>query len=316
MADEPGTPGTDEPTDLPTGTDDGDTGDTQPDDQSSDADDKKGGDSKPFTDRYKGKTTEELIKILEDKEHFISERGNEIGDLKTRLDAIETSREAGQDDDDDNYFVPNQPQPSGGYPANQPGLGPQEPAPAVDKPSWDYDNPEEQTRKIIREEMGMLESVRARQAWDFNVTKAKGAFAKGFKYLKKHKALFDGIEKQTKDEMYKFYLPFVQAGQPVHEFFADENVWIRAGQNIRLTRGEYDRLKITAKKKPVPGTPTEQPGRVSPDRGGAAPISMDWEDDDVKKFMKDTKQTREEAEKTIRIMQEDQSKGYAARRIK
>lgn len=311
MADEPGTPGNDEPTDLPTpGSDD-----PQPGDQPSGADDDSGGDSKPFADRYKGKTAEELVKILGDKDRFISERGTEIGDLRTRVSALDASRKADQVDDDEDYFVPNYPQATGAYPQNQPAPAVQkDPEPTKEK--WDFDNPEQQTRKIIREEIGALEGYKARQAFEFNVSKAKAAFKTGSTVIKRHKALFDGIEKQTKDEVYRFYLPFVAQGQPVHEFLNDEKVWVRAGQNIRLSRGEYDRIKPVAKVRPVPGVDTEHPDRVSPDRGGSAPVNMDWESDDVRLFMKESKLTKEQAEKTIRKMQEDQSKGYSDRRIK
>jgi hypothetical protein len=269
-------------------------------------------------DRFKGKTSEELLEILEEKERELGQRSTDIGDLRARITSLETSQQTvGVEDrpsDDPYTFKPQSgpvvggPTPAGPGPSGVPGLPP---GFDLSKVEWDYEKPVESTAKVATALMAAQNFGQSIKEHNVNTARAKSAFDRGFKAaFSKNKKLMSGIEKRVKDDVYGFYNQFLQQGIPVDDVLITDEPWVKAAQNIRLGAGEYDKI-VPDKPKPVAPTITEHPSGAypAPGKGGKRNLKLDYNDDEVRKIMKDYKITRKEAEEIIAETQEAVEKG-------
>lgn len=282
-------------------------------DQDKEGDDAAGDDFdlESFKRDYEGKSPDELIDIIAKQKRDYGKQSTDVGDMRKRLEALEKpaddpeplDREPGYD------FNPPQADPNYGFdPRAMPGPSPA-PQPQDDpKKDWDYEKPVDSTRNIVRDELTMFQQASMIRDFNKNKARAKIAFDTGGAVLKKHKNLFGGIEREVKNAVYGYYFPMVMQGAEVDHFMRDEQAWITAAQNIRLRRGEYDRLKVTKTPKPMAHSRTETPGGVRR-KGGKRAVSLNYGDDDLRKMMKEYKLTKAEAEDIIRTEQDMIGKG-------
>lgn len=271
---------------------------------------------KSFKDRFKGKSPEELLDILEEKERFIGQKTTELTDLKSRIESLESSQVTGgaqvEPDlghDPFSFMPPTRSyQGYGGFDPNAvgPGIAPGAPAGGSDAQTFDYEKPVESTRNVVRQELASFQLNSMAREFNQNVTRAKSAFVIGSKSaLGRNKRLFGGIEKEVQKRVYDFYYPFVMQGQPVDDILRTDEPWEKAAQNIRLERREFDKL-MPEKIKPMAATRTEHPDSAlpGPRESGKRFTDVDWGSDEVRAWMKAHKFTRKDAEEIIAQTQE------------
>lgn len=104
-------------------------------------------------------------------------------------------------------------------------------------------------------------------------TKAASAWDEGTASIAKNQRLFEGIENEVRDIVFRTYDPLVQRGQDASEFYRNPKVWESAAAMIRFNRGEYDRLIPTpAPTKGMTATATETPGSTRPSNVGSTVV--------------------------------------------
>ena len=251
-------------------------------------DPKKGeGDEFVLPENLKGKTQEELAKMVVDKESHIGKLGTEIGDLRTAeqktkddlnyMKGVEEIRRHQEQKKVDEEAALRQP-------------------PEPDKPKWNYEDPvktvDERVDAKLRQDRE--EGFKARLAE--NVGSARSAFAEGQKIMETDKELYEGIEEETRKGVFQYYAPFIQQGHDVSAQMRDPKAWKICAQNIRLGRGEIDKIKAEPKPGIDPVSPTDQGIPGSP-TGNAAPVGE--LDPEVKKIADDYGLTPEEAAEVI-----------------
>lgn len=132
-------------------------------------------------ERYKGKTPEELVKILDEKEKFIQSQSNEVGDWKKKVKEAEILREKVAKIEED---VSKESQ--------RPSRLPQRPqAPTISDDEY-YDNPTKSLNKLVAYNQKLADYVD-------QLTSAKTApFYQGDMERKREK-LYKGLEEKYKD---------------------------------------------------------------------------------------------------------------------
>jgi len=296
-----------------------------PDDQEPDVsgdqlqDDQQQADSEPapkpsFKDRFKDKTPEELLDILEEKERFIGEQTTQIGDYKSRVESLESSQVSGgaqvepdYRDEPFSFTPPSRPTP--GYGSPMPSVQPS----AVDpsKLEFNFEKPVESTREVVRQELAAFQMGSMAREFQSNINRAKHAFSAGSKKaMSKNKRLFGGIEKDVLKMVENFYTPDVMRGVPVDTLLMTDDPWVKAAQNIRLDRGEFDKLQ-PEKIQPMTAPRTEHPDSAQPGPKGSSKrfTEVDWNSDEVRQWMKVNELSRKEAEEIIAETQEAYEKG-------
>lgn len=250
---------------------------------------------------YEGKTPEELIQVLKDKETELGRRSTEIGTLRDDRDRY---RQDAEDQRRTAELIVQQPQPqtpAGHDPYGRPlaPVTPQEPR------QFQYENADAEVRRIIQEEgtknQRQVIQAAVKTAWE----EGAKAFPVGRNAaIQKYPELLRGIEREVEDEVKNFYAPQAKQGIFVHQFVADPNTWKIAAENVRVRRGEYE---IAPRKgPPVKSTPTETP------TSGRTPLSevtntteLDWNDPKVRQVMADSGMTKEEVRKVIEEEQQN-----------
>lgn len=247
---------------------------------------------------YEGKTPEELIQVLKDKETELGRRGTEIGTLRDDATRLR------QDMDDQRRtaeLIAQQPQPQTAYGQSTYG----QPVPTEEPKQFQYEQADAEVRRIVQEEgtksrQQALQSA-AKFAWD--------AGAKAFPVgrnaaLQKYPDLMRGIEGEVETMIKDVYGQQARQGIPVDQVVSDPNTWKIAAENVRVKRGEYE---VTPRKAPpVRSTPTETP------TSGRTPLSevsntteLDWGDPKVREMMAASGMTKEEVRKVIEDEQEN-----------
>lgn len=282
--------------------------DDQDQDDSGDDDAGEDFDLEKFKADYKDKSPDDLIAIIAKQKREYGRQSTDVGDLRKRLDALEKPADDQDQGPDPGFdFSPPQMDPSYGFSAPQ-GQAPQQmPGPEPGK-DWDYEKPVDSTRNIVRNELTMYQQAQMVRDFNKNRARAKIAFDAGSSVLKKHKNLFGGIEREVKSAVYGFYYPMVMNGAEVDHFIRDEQAWITAAQNIRLRRGEYDRVKVSRSPKPMAHTKSDTPGGIRK-KGGKRPVALNYGDKEIREMMEQYKLTKAEAEDVIRTEQDMINKG-------
>lgn len=223
------------------------------------------GDGEEFVlpENLKGKTPEELAKMVVEKETHIGKLGTDIGELRTEKDKFkddlnyakgveEIRRHQEQKKLDEEAALKQPPKP--------------------DTPKWDYEDPvktvDERIDTRVRQERE--EGFKARVTE--NIGTARSAFAEGQKIMDSDKELYEGIEEETRQGVFQYYAPYIQQGQDVSTQMRDPKSWRVCAQNIRLARGEIDKLKAEPAPGIVPVSPIDQGVPGSPS-GQTGPMS-------------------------------------------
>jgi len=137
-------------------------------------------------ERYKGKTAEELVKLLDEKEKYIQSRSDEIGDFKKKVKEAEVLSEKVAKIEAENMKQ-----------TQAPGNLPQRPVEPVISDSEYYDDPTKALRKVLDYNKKLLD-------YTDQVTSAKTApFYQGDMERKREK-LYKDLEDKYKDSPVNF----------------------------------------------------------------------------------------------------------------
>ena len=227
----------------------------------------EGGEPTELPEHLKGKSPDELAKMVLEKESQIGKQSTEIGDLRT-----ETQKAR----DDLNYLrgveeIRRHQEQKRIAEEDAKTRTPQE-----DKPPWNYENPLESVEKVVKTEREKEKKEAFNTRIQENVNLARSAFAEGQKVMDVEKELYEGIEEETRQAVFQYYVPYIQQGYDVSQQMRDPKAWKVAAQNIRLGRGEVDKLK--AESKPInPVSPTDQEVPGSPTGGDTPAGELDPE---------------------------------------
>lgn len=227
------------------------------------------GDKDGLPENLKGKTPEELAKMLADKDSQIGKMGTELGDLRTKSTKFE---------EDLNYLrgveaIRRQQEEK----KRQEELEAQRPQPK-EKP-WNYENPVETVREVVGEEAQKIQEQAFKTRVAENIGTAKEAFAEGQNAMKNpvDKNLYEGIEDQVRKAVFDYYAPALERGEDVSRFMRDPKAWKVAAQNIRLANDEIDRLKPDPDAAINPPAPVDTGIPGAPQGGGAPTGELDPE---------------------------------------
>jgi len=233
--------------------------------------------------RFDGLSKDELLKIVKDQDSHIGERNQEIGDLKSRVDDIETSQSR-----------PDQKFGDYGKQQQEPPTPP--PPKPEEKPSkFDWDNPDGSVDKAVDRRFAEGEKQVLQASFNQNLHRAQTAFEQGKRVMEKHPTVFKGIEKDVEKQVGEFYYPYLQQGQPVDQYLTDDDMWLKTAQHIRLNRGEYDKLRPDTSSAVKP-TITETPSQTTKDDSGSPVIELEPSD---RAFAKNMGLTDKEAKENI-----------------
>jgi len=245
----------------------------------------EGGEKFELPEHLKGKTPDELAKMVMDKETQIGKQSTEIGDLRTNAEKAR---------DDLNYLRGAEEIRRHQESKRLAELETQRPEP--DKPKWNYEDPvrsvDERVDTRLRQEKE--ESFRSRVTANIGV--ARTSFTEGQKVMEQDKGLFEGIEEETRNAVFQYYAPYLQAGHDVSQQMRDPKAWRVAAQNIRLNRGEIDRIKASPSPGINPVSPTDQEIPGSPAGPGGPVGELDPE---VKHIAESYGLTTKEAQEII-----------------
>jgi len=227
--------------------------------------------------RWSGLSAEELLKVAQDQDSH-----QEIGELRQKVSDLERVQQG---------YAQNY----GNYEQQQQ----QAPKPPEEKlPDFNWDKPSESVQSVVKDAVAKERQDFVQGQFNANLQRAQGAFNKGKQVMSKN-PIFKGIEKEVEDQIGQFYLPYLQQGTPVDQYIADEQMWIKTAQHIRLNRGEYDKLKPDTTSAVTP-TITETPSGTTKQEKSSPVLELEPEDREFAKRMGLTeKQAKEIIEKEI-----------------
>ena len=239
----------------------------------------------PVPEKYKGKSAEELVRLLEETESEGTRRSKQISDLRADLEYSESLRQRRAEQIQDQQVF-------------SPGLPPKEPQFA-----WDYEKPVESTVTIAESIWQRREAERQSREAQTKAYEAQAFFAEGKRQAEKsNPRIFEGIEKEVDQVVYDSY----RAGIiPLYELRNPETR-VRAAQLIHLRDGKYDRLRPTIE--PMKATATETPTSARVKEGGQT-VSLDTSEREVQDLMEQSGLTQKEAEEIVKSELELMEKG-------
>ena len=203
-------------------------------------------------EQFRDKSAEELVDIIKEKESQIGKQSTEVGDLRSRLDALERQQQQAA-----NFYQ----QPV--HPYGMVGQYPPQQEPAPTYSSDDY-IPAGEVQKIIDQRLGQAEQNRLLMETQRQAVEAQSAFYSGREAMKSNPKWFDGIENDVESVIYGNYIASQSTSTPmsIHQL-RDPKTWEKAAAWVRINRGEYDKLQRT-QGKPMAHTPTETPSQAKP----------------------------------------------------
>lgn len=231
---------------------------------------------------YEGKSQEELIQLLQEKEQFIGKQGQELG---TKLKDLEEKFETYRRDKEDEARMARtyqQPQNVGYDPYGQP-IQPDKPESVNELERFNYERPITEFKKLYAEE-------RKREQEQAKVAQRQQALQTGqISYQKgrndayrSNPDLYRGIEREVEKQIQDTYLPYANMGVPVDQYVSDPSIWRKVAQNIRLDREEFDHL-VPKKPQPIKAVETETPTPAKPAFGDIpGQFDLDMDEDMVR----------------------------------
>lgn len=235
-----------------------------------DSEDTKSGDEDIST-RWADRSKDELVEIAKQQDSMIGrlkqEKGSWAEELKSLKDEIGGLKKATQPSEDLRF-----PEPEGMDTGNEmPPEAAQQQVPPSMRQDWNWGNPSESVKKIAKDAWAEEQEKQRKQAAQGNYQRTRAAFeSMAPKVFKKYPHLFDGIEGDTKEAVLKFFGEGIKAGHDVSPWLNQEQTWVKAGQSVRMTREEYDKMDPNPKTKPMSSQPTEKPSstgsRSDPDQ--------------------------------------------------
>lgn len=189
----------------------------------------------PTPQKLEGKTPEELMAILQDRDKVIGRQGQELGQLREAVERLYAERSQPRDD-----------RPQGGEP-REPGF------------KFDYEDPVKSLDEYFERKMSKeRETTRKERMTDLGV-RTTAAFIRGRETMKQNPSLYDGIEETVGNLVTAFYKPQFEQGIDVSHHLSDPGVWETAAIALRVRRGELDKLKPAARKG-MTAEPADLPG--------------------------------------------------------
>lgn len=218
------------------------------------------GDKFELPDHLKGKTPEELAKIVVEKESAYGKQSTEVGGLRAQLKELE---------DNLNYMRGVEAIRQQQEAKRKAELEKQTQQEPDTRPKWNYEDPIQSVDERIDAKEQKLRGEAQQARLQENIALAREAYAEGQKVMGgDEKWLYEGIEDDVRKAVFNFYAPALEQGQDVSRYMRDPQAWKIAAQNIRLKRNEVDKLKPPEGLDPPAPADSTAPGAPKP---GAAP---------------------------------------------
>lgn len=265
---------------------------------------------------YEGKSQEELVKQLQEKEKLIGKQGQELGErVKSLEDDVERYRRDEEDRQRMYEMHSQQPQNLGYDPYGRPIYPPSaQPEPKEPEP-FDYERAGSEVRRIYADERQKEQQRAQVTSQRQSVEEGKYAYQQGRKAaFQEDTDLYKGIEREVEQRVYQTYAPYANMGISVKEFVGNPSIWKKVAQNIRLDREEYDYL-VPKKGSPMKAVQTETPTSAKPTTSGIpGQYDLDTSDPDLQAFKAAVKEhgvakSPEEVKEIIKKEQERLFKG-------
>lgn len=190
----------------------------------------------PAPQKLEGKTPEELIAILQNRDEVIGRQGRELGQVREAVERLYAERSQPRED-----------RPQGGEP----------------KFKFDYEDPVKSVEEIVEARVAKEREAFKQSRLVDVATRTTSAFMEGQESMKQNPHLFEGIEEQVKQGITQVYGPLAAQGQDVSQYLRNPKTWKYAAMAIRSEREEFDRLVPTVKKGMAAG-PTDLPSQTRP----------------------------------------------------
>lgn len=176
--------------------------------------------------------------------------------------------------------------------------------PEKKKHKWDFEDPAQAADNIFEAKWAEKERQREQKQRGKNAETAQRLYHKGrAEALERNPELFDGIMK-TVDSL--VYTSYIKGGTPLEEL-GNANTFTTAAELYHLKNRDFDRLKQSVV--PVKAVQTEEPAGAKPDTTEVSSVELDYQDEEVREFMKQTGYTRKQAEEIIKSEQENVKAG-------
>ncbi len=185
-------------------------------------------------EKYRGKSDQELLKILVDRDKTVGEQG-------TRLKKIEDDLEFRQ------RLAEN-------LPPRVPDRPQWEPAPKKEEPPEDTFVDYGTLKRVVTDVISKHDEVRQARDQKRLIDMVSVAHEEGLTVMKGNK-LFDGIENKTSMALFQAFKPYVDQGYDVSQYLRDPRTWEKTAKFIRFQNGEYEYLMEKETKKPMTTVP-------------------------------------------------------------
>jgi len=211
----------------------------------------------------RGKTDEELAKMVLDTRKKLGEKGQETGEkLKSLEEELKAEKEYRRQREDEARLAElyqQQPSYTGIDPYGQPI--PQEPA--KPRKQFNYEDPYGSMEEYLAERE-KRQQQQAHVAARYNATEeGKLSFQEGRqKAFRLDPDLYKGIEREVEQRIFNAYAPLAQGGMSVKQYVGNPDVWRQTAANVRLQSGEFE--LVPKKTRPMKATPTETPTPARP----------------------------------------------------
>jgi len=172
------------------------------------------------------------------------------------------------------------------------------------KYKWDYEKPAESVQDILKSEREKWQKEETARQRKEQAAEAQSAFTEGERLsMRNNPDMHDGIEKEVKALVYASYMKGIIHPRDLR----NPETWDTAAQLIHLQNKNFDKLKSAIT--PVKATSTEEPARAKSDTTVTPSVELDYNDDEVKDWMRVHGLTREQAEEIVRKEQERVNEG-------
>ena len=201
-------------------------------------------------EEYKGKTFDEVFKIIEDSRKTIGRQGTEIGQLRETNTTLERT-------------IASTPPP---VPAQAVET------PAVEEPLANLDDDHlvsvAEVRKLIKHASESVANTSSER--QFEVLKGQAAAAHEIGFATAEGELFEGIKKDVEKVIVEQYQPYLKAGYDISPYLRDPAVWKKAALAVHFNKGNVDML---VKYREVLGSPASTNPTVDETGAPVAPFT-------------------------------------------